>query len=835
MRINNKQSTHGDRTRYWHLVFVLVIGLLYSFPYPADAQQSVQGIRAVATERAVVNVTDLARREAQAPTIPRAPKVVHPPMSGPSWQGRQPALGPDTITPENSRASVPLTVPLSPAPTDSFLALEDDNNVIPPDTHGAVGPNHLMVVLNTQVRIQDRTGTPLSTVSLDSFWASLSNPDVFDPKVLYDPFADRWMFTAMADPRLATSSVLIGVSQTSDPTGTWNLYRIDVDATDMVWADYPSMGFNKDWIVVSTNMFTVAVSSFVRTHIYVFDKANLYASGAGNFTLLQDTSGLGFTHVPAITYDNTLSTLYLLEEDFSSKTGTYGTGSRLRLSTITGAVGFETLTLSGAFPTASSAWDYVPPSNNFAPQLGSATGIMTNDARIQNVVYRNGSLWTTHTIFLPTGAPTRSSVQWWEINPSNGSVIQRGRIDDSSGNTFYAFPSIAVNLVNDALVGYSRFSATQYASGNYSFRSALDAANTLQADTVLKAGEDTYIKDFGFGRVRWGDYSNTVVDPVNDCDLWTIQEYAAVDVGPSSNNDRWGTWWGRIVSPTSLVDLEIVSKTDSPDPVQLGGSLTYSVTVRNNGCSNATGVTLTDTLPGSVTFGSATPSQGSCSESGGTVTCNLGNLTSGNGATVTITVTPNTAGTITNTASVTGNEGDPDTSNNSASESTTVIAAADLAVTKSDSPDPVLLGLGLTYTVTVINNGPNNATGVTLTDTLPGSVTFGSATGSCSESGGTVTCNLGSLASGNSAVVTITVTPNTAGTITNTANVTGNETDPNTTNNTASEDTTVQSGGGGGGGGGGCSLKPDSKFDPLLPLLLGLSMLYFLRQRMRRV
>ena len=66
-----------------------------------------------------------------------------------------------------------------------------------------------------------------------------------------------------------------------------------------------------------------------------------------------------------------------------------------------------------------------------------------------------------------------------------------------------------------------------------------DPPNTLEADTVFKAGEAPYFKDFGYGDNRWGDYSNVAVDPVNDLDLWTIQEYAG------SAND-WGTWWGTV-------------------------------------------------------------------------------------------------------------------------------------------------------------------------------------------------------------------------------------------------------------------------------------------------
>ena len=138
--------------------------------------------------------------------------------------------------------------------------------------------------------------------------------------------------------------------------------------------------------------------------------------------------------------------------------------------------------------------------------------------------------------------------------------MQSGRIDDPSGDTFYAYPSIAVNEYDDVLIGYSRFSADQYASANYAFRYGSDPAGTLNDDTVLKAGEASYYKIFGGTRNRWGDYSATVVDPVNDRDLWTIQEYAAI---PISGSDRWGTWWGMIP-----VDLDTTPPV-WPDAAQL--------------------------------------------------------------------------------------------------------------------------------------------------------------------------------------------------------------------------------------------------------------------------
>ena len=122
-----------------------------------------------------------------------------------------------------------------------------------------------------------------------------------------------------------------------------------------------------------------------------------------------------------------------------------------------------------------------------------------------------------------------------------------------------------------------------------------------------------------------------------------------------------------------------------------------------------------------------------------------------------------------------------------------VILAADLDVIKEDGPDPVTVGRQLTYTLTVTNNGPSTATGVTLTDTLPQGVEFTSATPSQGTCIGTivVTCDLGNLAVGESSDVSIVVTVNQEGALVNTATVSANEADPDASNNLAVESTTV--------------------------------------------
>ena len=223
--------------------------------------------------------------------------------------------------------------------------------------------------------------------------------------------------------------------------------------------------------------------------------------------------------------------------------------------------------------------------------------------------------------------------------------------------------------------------------------------------------------------------------------------------------------------------------------------MTYTITVVNNGPTTATAVTLTDTLPTGMTFVASLPSEGTTCGGTATVTCGIGTLSNGANATVQIEVTTSLVGTITNTASVASTEtGNLETLIGTATQETAVTLPIDLSVTKSGLPDPSAVGLDLTYTITIANSGPEAATGVALTDTLPGSVTYDSATsldGTCGQAGGTVTCDLGTINSGANATVTIVVLPTATVTLSKTVSVAGNEIDSNPLNNSDTQDTTV--------------------------------------------
>jgi len=588
--VNSWNGSNRIRLRSAVPVAVLLLFLLGFSSRSVAQPQTITGERKAVTYRAVINMQGMSIFERAHGVTNRTirHKAVRPPLPGGDWDqeyrqnkwqdagGQPPPEGgqsapqaasapfdPDAPPEASVAAAVGPPPGQSPPPATSFQGLVDNNTIIPPDTHGAVGPNHVLTVLNSQVRVQDRNGAVISTVNLDTFWQALGSPDAFDPKAFYDSFENRFIFTAVSDSFADTSSLLIGVSQTSDPTGNWNLYRIDADPANLAWADYPNLGFNKDWIVATVNMFAInpidqIIHPYFGANIYVFSKTNLYANGSGEHTLLKDDSTKGFTLIPAVTHDNELSTMYMVQVDnlinFLFPLGV----NRLQISTITGPVGSEVLELAAAYTPSVDWWwalDFFFLIGGSGPQLGGGFfGIDLGDSRIQNVVYRNGSLWCTHNIYLPNEffftVPFHSAVQWWQLEP-DGDILQTGRIEDETGNTSYAYPSIAVNRCNDVLIGYSSFSTNQYASANYSFRFGTDPPNTLRSDVLLKAGEGVYFKTFGGFANRWGDYSATMVDPVNDVDMWTIQEYAATPAGTNppgffSTESRWAVWWGRI-------------------------------------------------------------------------------------------------------------------------------------------------------------------------------------------------------------------------------------------------------------------------------------------------
>jgi uncharacterized repeat protein (TIGR01451 family)/uncharacterized delta-60 repeat protein len=237
-----------------------------------------------------------------------------------------------------------------------------------------------------------------------------------------------------------------------------------------------------------------------------------------------------------------------------------------------------------------------------------------------------------------------------------------------------------------------------------------------------------------------------------------------------------------------------LAMTSAPASVVASSNVTYTLTVTNFGPAGATNVLVSDTLPSGTAFVSATPSTGIATNSGGVVSWSVGSLAKDARATLTVVVQANVAGTITNSAIVTTASNDPNPDDDIATAVTTITEpTADLILGMVGSEDPVLSGYNLTYTLTVTNQGPATAPVLAITDVLPPTVIFVSASPGASLNGNKVTfANLGNLPSGAQTSVAITVAPSAGGTLTNTATCSSAVTDPHKADNTASVKTVVE-------------------------------------------
>ena len=498
------------------IILIILPGLSFS--------QVIKGEKRQAVKQATVKISSLEQVEASQSSQIKIPNKNWQP---PNWEVDEKdviymePVSANKTPPRASRAS-------SPEPDTTFNGLDDSGNSIPPDVNGAAGPDHLMITLNTEVRIQDREGNNLFTTSLGVFWGSLPGfGGTFDPKILYDPYENRWIMVTPSGSEPALSRIYFAVSTTSNPLDEWHMFWIDADESNQTWFDYPSIGFNKKWITVSGNMFG---NDYYRT-VFVIDKMAAY-NGDENPGYTRFATSQAFTLVPSITYDSVVEDQYLI----ATSNGDQGGNGYIKKFRLSGDVDNPVFEYQGAIGVPDPWANGAGQAGNFLPQKGSGEKINSVDSRMENVIYRNNKLWAVHHIFLPANNPQRTAVQLWELD-TDGTILQRFRIDDPSNLFSFAFPTVAVNANEDIMIGHNVFSSTQYAGAGYSFQAYYDEPNTVRDYYQYKAGENPYYKTFGSGRNRWGDYSATAVDPVNDYDFWVLQEYAA------SPENNWGTWW----------------------------------------------------------------------------------------------------------------------------------------------------------------------------------------------------------------------------------------------------------------------------------------------------
>ena len=248
----------------------------------------------------------------------------------------------------------------------------------------------------------------------------------------------------------------------------------------------------------------------------------------------------------------------------------------------------------------------------------------------------------------------------------------------------------------------------------------------------------------------------------------------------------WGT------PPATAQDTDVIlTLVADQDPVPAGSTLTYTVTVMNNGAEAATDVMVTSTLDGGLSF---VQTDGCIEDPAAVPDCGLGTLAAGamSSFTVAASVAPDAIGTLTTTAEAATSANDTNPGNNDLALATGISVESDLAVLLSDAPDPVTASQTVTYTAQVVNNGPSDASGVQLTTTPAAGTVIESTVGCSEDPSASPVCTVGDVAAGDTAMVTLEarVGAGTTGDLETLVAVSSTANDTNTANDMATQTTT---------------------------------------------
>jgi hypothetical protein len=481
-----------------------------------------------------------------------------------------------------------------------------DTGAFPPDSMGAVGPSQFVVFVNGRLRTFNKTSGAADgvlNVDPDVFFSSVMTPVVSpvvlnftsDPQVRYDRLSGRWVLSIIDVPctnvtctTTAANRWLVAVSDPSSAaalTGAtvWTFYFVQVDASN--FCDYPSLGVDASALYFGCNMFTGA-GSFVGTNGYVVQKASVLSTGpifSTRFAGLATGAGSGpFAPRGVDNYDPVASEGYFVGVDNSL----FSTLDIRRVS----SPGSLSPTIGPNVQVTVSTTNFPNPVTHSGNTGGNNGRLDSLDDRLYAAHIRNGRLWTAHNIRVSstgvanTGANARNAVRWYELSVPVGSgaatVVQSGTIFDnvaslSNARQFW-IPSVMVSGQGHAAFGFSTAGSNFRIDSAVNGRLAGDTLGTTQAFSLVTASSTAYNPPSdpgGSAGRRWGDYSFTSLDPLDDMTIWTIQQYC-------NATNSYAVSIAKLIAPPPATP----SSTDQPSGVPAGLS---SVNVVVTGSSSA--------------------------------------------------------------------------------------------------------------------------------------------------------------------------------------------------------------------------------------------------------
>ncbi len=426
----------------------------------------------------------------------------------------------------------------------NFDGMGNLGGYVPPDTHGDVGFNHYFQVINCSYSIYNKSGSRIfGPAGNSTVWQGMpNNSNDGDAIVLFDEQANRWLFSQFSLPNGSSTApfyMMIAVSQTPDPTGSW--YRWQYAFTSM--PDYPKFGIWPDGYYMSTNNFGPGSAGWVGNGAYSFDRTAMLAGDPNaqriSFTVPPGTDGF-ISLLPAdcdgtfpaigtpnyFTYIRTGGTQRLGVYEFHSDWITPANST------------FGNLNYLNVNPFGTLGW------GSGIPQKGSPQMLETlGDRLMYRLQYRkfNGysSMVLNHSIDAGSGV---AGIRWYELRNSGAAWSIYQQATYSPDNTSRWMGSIAQDSSGTISMGYSVSSTNIYPGIRYTGRLKNDPLNqmTIMEKTIVNGGGSQ--TGNWSGRSRWGDYSAISVDPSSPTTFWFTTEYYI-----STSSSGWQT---RIASYT---------------------------------------------------------------------------------------------------------------------------------------------------------------------------------------------------------------------------------------------------------------------------------------------
>ena len=399
---------------------------------------------------------------------------------------------------------------------------------VPPDPNIACGLNYLVETVNDHVAFFSKSnGSKLFEQSFGNFFSTLNNGNtgtfLFDPKAMFDKVSGRFFFTA--DNLDGNNSFIdVAVSQTSNPNGQWNLYKVSTQTFSggsNYWLDYPSLACSTDGVALTGNMFPLGNGGFGGVQFIVLPKAPMLAGTAVTPTALLDTSE-GSAQV-ARSWEPNQTTIYGLD---------LAGNSAMRVYAI----------LNPATNPVLQYTDVSMPSFTYPEQNALSTDgheLDTLGDRILNCYQRNGHLMCGHSVQASSGDRGRSVARWemfsingWPASGNQPAYLQGGNID-TGPNDDDIQPAINENYLGDVSVCFTRCSPSIVDDIMFTSRKPADPLGSTSVPQKLIGSTTDY---GGQGFNRWGDFFDVSIDPTDDTTFWGIGEIA-----DSSGN--WQTYF----------------------------------------------------------------------------------------------------------------------------------------------------------------------------------------------------------------------------------------------------------------------------------------------------